>query len=118
MWWNLSKDNVECDTDVKDISKLNKVIGFENSDLLFVPAHFFYLQIADLCLFSPQAYHQLYGGSSELDVDKVVMHLKQQHDMSVRHDIKIPTDHHHSNLPIIIITACTKKELDMIGPQF
>ena len=67
---------------------------------------------------SPQANHQLYGVSSELDDDKVVMHFKQQPDASIRCDIKIPIDHLHSNLPIISNTAFTKKELDMIRPHY
>ena len=46
------------------------------------------------------------------------MHLKQQPDMSVKNDIKIPIDHHQSNLPIVFNTACTKNELDMIRPHF
>ena len=74
-----SIDYVECDIDVKDISKLNKVIGFRtilhkftatNSDLLHFPALSYHLPLADICFFSFQAYHQLCGGSSELDGDK------------------------------------------------
>ena len=37
--------------------------------------------------------------------------------MSLRHDIKVPIDHHQSNLPIVPNTAYTKKELDMIRPH-
>ena len=55
-------------------------------------------------LFSLQAYHQLYDSSSELDGDKVIMHLKQQPDISIRYDIRIPMVNHQSNLPIIINT--------------
>ena len=86
--------------------------------LLYVPALTYHLPSADISCFSPQTYHQLYGGSSELDGDKVVMHLKQQPDMSLRHDIKIPIDLCQSNLPIIKNTACTKKELDTYGSHF
>ena len=50
-----------------------------------------------------------------MDGDKVVMHLKQQLDISIRHEIKIPINHHQSILPIISNTACTKKELETIG---
>ena len=120
-------DYVECDIDVKDISKLNKVIRFDttsnkftttNGDLLCVPALSCHLPSADIWTFSPQAYHHLHGCSNELDGDKVVMHLKQQPDMPIRHDIRIPIEHHQSNLPIIANTAYTKKELDTIRPYF
>ena len=75
-------DYVECDIDFKDISKLNKVNGFgttlqnhtaTNNDLLYIPAFSYHLPSADICFFSPQAYYQLYGGSSELDSNKVVI---------------------------------------------
>ena len=97
MCWNLSKldsgasfgltpycanfiNYVECDIDVKDISKLNKVICLgtalhkftaTNGDLLYFPVLSYHLPSADICLFSPQAYHQLYGGSSELDDERL-----------------------------------------------
>ena len=45
------------------------------------------------------------------------MHLKQKPDMSIRHDLRISTKHQPSN-PILANTACTKKEVDMIGPHF
>ena len=50
-------------------------------------------------------------------MDKVVMHLKQQPNMSFRHDIRTPIIHHQSNLPIVVNT-CTKKELDTIKSHF
>ena len=37
---------------------------------------------------------QLSGGLSKFEVNKVMMHLKQQPDMSIRHGINIPIDHH------------------------
>ena len=120
-------DYVKYDIDVKDIPKLNKVFAFEttlhkitttNNDPLYVSAFSYNLSSADILSVSPQAYHQLYSGSSELDDDEVVVNLKQQLDMTVRHTIKIPIDHYQSNLPIISNTACTKKEVDKIGPHF
>ena len=77
-------DYVKCDNDGKDISKLNKVIGFgtilhkllaTNCNLLYVSALSYHIPSANIHLFSPQAHHQLYGGSSELDGDKIVMPL-------------------------------------------
>ena len=119
-------DCLESDIDVKDMSKINKVIGFgttlhkftaTNCDLLYVPDLFHHLPSADIHLFTPQAY-QVYGDSSELDGNKVVMHLKQKPDISMRHGTNIPIHHRQSNLPIINNTACTKKELNTIGPHF
>ena len=61
-------DYVEYDIDVKDISKLNKVVGFgttlhtflgTNDDLLYIPALFYHLPSAAIWLFGPQAYHLL-----------------------------------------------------------
>ena len=82
------------------------------------PALSYHLPSAEICLFCPQAYHQLCGGSSEFNGDKVVMHPKKQPDIPISHDIKIPIDHQQLNLPIVNITAWTKKEFDMIGPHF
>ena len=53
-----------------------------------------------------------------LDDDKVAMHLKQQPDMFIRHDIRTPIDHNNCNLPIIANTACIMKELDVVEPHF
>ena len=84
-------DYVECDIDIKYIYKLDKVVGFgttsnkltaTNGDLLYALAHSYHPPSADSPLFSPQAYHEFYVGSSELDGDKVVMHLKQQIDLT------------------------------------
>ena len=56
--WNAGADYEEFDIDVKDISKLNKVIGFgtklhkfnaTNCDLLYVPVLFYHLPSADIC---------------------------------------------------------------------
>jgi len=61
-------DYQECDIPVKDISKVNQVrcIGTMmykfvaiNGDLLYLPGLAYHLDTADICLFSPQNYHQL-----------------------------------------------------------
>ena len=38
-----------------------------NEDLSYLPDFAYYLETARIQLFSPQIYHQLYGGKSELD---------------------------------------------------
>ena len=87
-------DNKECDIPVKYISKVNRVRGIgpvmykfvaTNGDLLYLPGLAYHLDTADICLFSPQTYHQLYGGSSTIDGNKVVMKLEQQTDLTFRH---------------------------------
>ena len=60
------------------------------------PCHLYHLSSAEIWLSSSQAYHQLDDGSSELIGNRVMMHLKQQLDMSIRNDIRIPIDHHDS----------------------
>ena len=58
-------DNMECDIDIKDISNLNKVIGFGMTLHKFtvqmvtnsLPALSYHLPSADIHLFSPQAYY-------------------------------------------------------------
>ena len=115
-------DYVECNINVKNISKLDKIIGFGttlhkfiamNNDLLS-----YHHPSTDVHLLSPQANHQLHGGSSELDGDKVLMNLRQQSDTSIGCDVTIPIKHHQSNLPIVTSTACTKKELGMMEVHY
>ena len=105
---------MECDNDVQVISMLNKDVCFDttldkftatNSDLLYIPALSYNLLSTAFWLFSPQAYHKLHGGLSELYGDRVVMHLRKQPDIFIQHDIKILFDHHQSNLIIIANTA-------------
>ena len=76
-------DYVKCGINIKDISKLNKVVGFgttldkftaANGELLYVTALSYHLPSADIWIFSPQAYHQLHGDLSELDGERVAMH--------------------------------------------
>ena len=79
-------DYQTCDIPVKDISKTNRVKGIgtvmykftaTNGDLLYLPGLAYHLETADIRLFSPQTYHQLYGGSSVIDGYRVIMHLQQ-----------------------------------------
>ena len=46
---------------------------------------------------------------NEFNGDKVVIHIKQQPNTSIRHNIWIPIEHHNSNLLIIANIACIKK---------
>ena len=116
-----------CELSVKDISKVNRVIGIgtvmykftaTNGDLLYLPGLAYHLETADIRLFSPQTYHQLYGGYSELDGNRVIMHLKKQCDYQIRHDIEIPIKLNGTNLPMIHNVSCNSKEQREIGPNF
>ena len=89
-----------------------------NGDLLYLPGLAYHLDTADIHLFSSQTYHQLYGGSSTSDGDKVVMRLKQQPDLTFRHDIEIPIDKTNTKLPMIYNVACSDAENKELGHHF
>jgi hypothetical protein len=64
-------DLVECDIPVRDVTKVNKVIGigttlhkFANTDgkPVFLPCVSYHLPQTDVCLFFPQTYHQMHSG--------------------------------------------------------
>ncbi len=71
-------DYVECEIDVRDISKVNKVIGIgttlhrfvdTNGNDVYLPCVSYHLPLTDVRLFSPQIYHQLHGGHSVVNGD-------------------------------------------------
>ena len=75
-------DYVKCESDVWDITKVNKVIGigttlhrfvYTNGNDVHLPCVSYRLPLTDVCLFSPQIYHQLHGGHSVVNGDEVVM---------------------------------------------
>jgi hypothetical protein len=77
-------DYVECDIPVRDVTKVNKVIGigttlnkFTNTDgkLVFLPCVSYHLPQTDVRLFSPQTYHQMHGGYSEVYAESIQMKL-------------------------------------------
>jgi hypothetical protein len=66
---------VECDIPVWDVTKVNKVIGIGttihkltdiNGNPVFLPCVSYHLPQTDVCCFSPQTYHQMHGGYSEI----------------------------------------------------
>jgi hypothetical protein len=68
-------DYVECDIPVRDVTKVNKVIGigttlhkFTGTDgkPVFLPCVSYHLTQTDIHLFSPQTYHQMHGGYSKI----------------------------------------------------
>ena len=63
-------DYVEVTIPVKDVTKVNQVVGmgtaifkFKDSDgkTIFLPCIAYHLPSADICLFSTQTYHQMHG---------------------------------------------------------
>ena len=98
-------DYVECDIDVWDISKVNKVIGIgtmlhkfvdNNGNDVYLPCVAYHLPSTDVRLFSPPIYHQLHGGHSVVSGDKVVtMFCKNGA------TITIPIDRNCTNLLVV-----------------
>ena len=75
-------DYVECEIDVRDVMKVKKVIGIRNTlhkffnatgSKIYLPCVSYHLPTTDVRLFSPQVYHQIYGGDSLVKGDKVDM---------------------------------------------
>ena len=75
---------VECDIPGWDVTKVNRVIGigttlhkFTDSDgkPAFLPCVSYHLPQTDVPLFSPQTYHQMHGGYSEVYGQSIQMML-------------------------------------------
>jgi hypothetical protein len=75
-------DYVECEIDVCDITKVNKVVGIgmalhkfvdTSGNDVYLSCVSYHLQLTDVRLFSPQIYHQLHGGHFVVNGDEVVM---------------------------------------------
>ncbi len=66
---------VEWDIPVRDVTKVNQVVGIGttihkftdvNGNPVYLPCVSYHLPKTDVCLFSPQTYHQMHGGYSEV----------------------------------------------------
>ena len=100
-------DYVECEIDVRDVTKVNKVIGIgttlhkfvdASGSNIYLPCVSYHLPTTDVRLFSPQVYHQIYGGDSIVNGDKVVMRVRDDRGPI---EIPIPIDKGGTNLPIV-----------------
>jgi hypothetical protein len=98
-------DYVECEIDVRDITKVNKVVGIgttlhrfvdTNGNDVYLPCVSYHLPLTDVRLFSPQIYHQLHGGHSVVNGDEVEMKIRKEVAA-----ISIPIDRNSTNLPIM-----------------
>ncbi len=81
-FWSDFIDYVECEIDVCNITKVNKVVGIgtplhkfmdNNGNHVYLPCVSYHLPTTDVQLFSPQIYHQLHGDHSVVNGDEVVM---------------------------------------------
>jgi len=96
-------DYVECDIPVRDVTKVNRVVGIGNTihkfmntngNPVFLPCVSYHLPQTDVRLFSPQTYHQMHGGYSEVYGQSIQMKLRSS---SILIDIK----RDHANFPIV-----------------
>ncbi len=78
-------DYAKCEIPVRDVTKVNTVIGIGttlhkftdiNGNPVYLPCVSYHLPKTDVRLFSPQTYHQMHGGYSEVHSDCIHMLLK------------------------------------------
>jgi hypothetical protein len=117
-------DYVECEIDVRDVTKVNKVIGIETTLHKFVyakgrdiylPCVSYHPPSTDVRLFSPQVYHQIYGGHSIVNGDEVVMRVRDDHGPL---EIPIPIDRGGNNLPIVWNSFVSQKVKKKLAHKF
>jgi hypothetical protein len=75
----------------------------------------YHLPSTDVRLFSPQVYHQIYGGHSIVNGDEVVMRIRDEHGPIT---IAIPIDKEVSNLPIVRNSFVPEKVKKKIAHKF
>lgn len=112
-------DFVPMEVKVKDVTKVNTVVGVGTTlhkmtdtrgVTAWMPCISYLLPTTDVRLYSPQTYHQLFGGYSKVDGDNVRMVLSDR-------DIVIPIERERSNLPIIYDSHTTERERELHGPE-
>ena len=98
-------DYVECEINVRDVTKVNKVVGIGTTlhkfvdsvgNAVYLPCVSYHLPSTDVRLFSPPIYHQLHGGHSVVNGDEVEMKFPKEEAA-----ISIPIDRNSTNLPIV-----------------
>jgi hypothetical protein len=109
---------VKCDIPVRDVTKVNKVIGIgttvhkfmdTNGNPVFLPCVLYHLPQTDVRLFPPQTYHQMHGGYSEVYSQSVQMKLRTS-------CIQIDIVRDHANLPVVHDSYVSEKAKQGIGP--
>ncbi len=116
----------ECDITVKAVANDNKVIGMgivlykmpaTNGDTCFVPGIAYHMPDCNIRLLSPQSYHQMYNGHSELDGQAFTFFLAKAVNGPMQHQIKVPIDP-GSNLPLLRDVSTTGLEKQRARPHF
>jgi hypothetical protein len=109
---------VECDIPVWDVTKVNKVIRngttwhkFTDTEgkPVFLPCVSYHLPQTGICLFSPQTYHQMHGGYSEVYAGSIQMKLFTS-------TISITIKQGLTNLPVVHYSFISEKTKHGLGP--
>ena len=117
-------DYVECNIDVRNVMKVNKVIGIGTTlhkfvdglgNDVYLPCVSYHLPLTDVWLFSPQVYHQIYGGHSIVNGDEVITRICYDNDLI---NIAIPIDKGGTNLPIVRNLFVSKKIKKKLAHKF
>ena len=112
-------DYVKCDILVKDVTKVNRVIGIgitlhkfikRNVQDIFLPCISYQPTQTDVRLLYPQTYHQLKGVHYVVQGNQVIMHLPF-------HRIHIPVDLGGTNLPVVYNSFVNEHQKRAIGPR-
>jgi hypothetical protein len=115
-FWSDFIDYVKCEIPVRDVTKVNTVVGIGttlpkftdiNGNPVYLPCVLYHLPKTDARLFSPQTYHQMHGGYSEVHSNCARMPLKTS-----TIEIRIVREEH--NLPIVFnsfVSGKAKKAL-------
>ena len=109
---------VRCDITVKEVTKLNRVIGIVttlhkfieiNGQDIFLPRIYYHLTQTDVNLFSPKIYHKSYVGNSLVHWNQVTIRLPF-------HRIHITVDLGGTNLPVLHNSFVTENQNRAFGP--
>ncbi len=108
-------DYIECDIGIRDVTKVNKVIGIGTTlhkfvdvagNNVYLSCVSYHLPLTDIRLFSPQVYHQNYGGHSVVNNNEAVMRVREEgHPIA----IAIPIDRDCTILPVVHNLFVSKK---------
>ena len=112
-------DYVKCGIPVKDVIKVNRVIGIvttlhnfveSNGQDIILSCVSYHLAQTDVLIFFPQNYQQTHGGHSAVQGYQVTMHLPF-------HRIHISVDLGGTNLLVVHNSFVTEHQKRAIGPQ-
>jgi hypothetical protein len=84
---------------------LHKFVDVAGNNV-YLPCVSYHLPSTDIRLFSPQVYHQIYGGHSMVNGNKVVMRVRKK---GCPITIGIPIDRDGTNLPVVRNSCVSEK---------